>query len=584
MAYVKIKTNRNIFAIAEYVLGKRDIDDPLELNDCSEGFVVEQFIATQMVHGVKENFKAFHIIQAFNEEDSKKLAPDEYTKIGRKMIEEMFPGYQFAVVTHTDKAHIHNHIMLNPVNLDTGERIWNKIRHVHDLRNISDSLCIEKGLSIIESQSKEAFNKAPKEIQDLKKRGGFSYVLDLREKAEFARGIATSFDEYAGVLNQFGIQVRVENKHISYKYPDRKARRDDTNGLGAKFSKSGLIEQFKKNYQRFYEAGLKKTPIEKINFSDHWKVHRQSKDKNIPEYRYAGLVIPKDLIKQIQKLDIREYGKNNGQVFEVDSDGKMHMPGREHVKIKGNHWHNEKAKTRGGSLEFINYIHQESWLETLKRLDNTGRVEAVQKLIEDRTPSFKAFYVPQPFRKAKAEKEISIKSALFETSKILSTLSKDKRFKACPGGRYKFISQENPNASLTGYIINGRWVTRKRHGIGGTFFSVVKNAKDPLLIFEDPPSFLSSGKAFDQILKGRKPVNVIVPLKPIDEFLNEKKDFLKSFPNVRVVTSKESLSWGLEGQHQSVENEHRSEWEKAIGIKFNSIEELLKDLILGRTL
>lgn len=583
MAYIKILRNRNVVALEEYLFKGRDGADPIELNGCSEGLVSEQFIGTQMHFGEKEFFGAIHVIQSFKDSDGSKLAPEEYPVIARRMVEELFPGHEFCIVTHTDEDHIHNHIMINPVNSENGKRIHDKKHVLYDLRAKSDEICVERGLSIIEAQSKQTWKKTPEHVRAQRRRGGFSWVLDLKEKADFARSIATSFDEYAGVLNQFGIQVRIENKNISYGYPGRKTKRADTFGLGNKFSKLSLKETFKDNYQKFFNAGLKKKPIGEINFSDHWVIHRKSKDSFVPEYRYSDLAIPKDLIRSIQGIEIESYAKGLGHNFVDGNDGEKSIQGKKYLKVAENRWFNEKSKARGGAFEFINYCHNESWLETLKRFDTTGKVKKVQEHLEDKVPSFKAFYEPKPFREKKKIQESTLGEYIFESSRILSTLSKEGRVQVTRAGKLKLIPQENPNSSLTFHRQRTGWVTRKTNGLNQAFVSMQKSASRPLLIFEDPISFLSSGKSLDRITSGQNRLNIIVPLKPLDTFLKENQKELKKYPKVRIVKAKESLRWGPEGKETRIEEEQRSEWEKAMGIKFGSIEELLKELILGRT-
>ena len=571
-------------SLEQYLFKGRDGDDPIELNGCSEGFVSAQFIGTQKHFGEKEFYDAIHIIQSFEGTDSTKLSPEEYTLIGRKMMEDFFPGHQFCIVTHTESEKVHNHVMLNPVHSETGKRIQNKMRLLYDLRDKSDELCLEKGLSVIEEQSKQKWKNAPEHVRNQKRKGGFSWVLDLKEKADFARTIATSFDEYAGVLNQLGIQVKVENKTIGYFYPDKKQKRGGTYGMGEKYDKSGLIEQFKENYRTFYEPGLKKTPIEEIDFKDHWKFQRTNKEFYVPTYRYKDLIIPKDLIRTIQGIDLKEYGERLGQKFFTDSNANLRITDKSHVLFKDNRWINEKTKAQGGAFEFINYCHNESWLETLKRFDTTGRIQDIQALIENKTPSFKAFYAPKPFREKTEHKKVNIEEIFIESSKLLSALSKSGRVQVFPSGKLKFISQENPNSSLTVHKLNNSWVSRRPHGIRGTFLSKITNKKDPLLIFEDPITFLSSGKLLDRIMNDRKPINIIVPLKPLDDFIKERKEFIRAHPRCQIVRSKDRFLWGPDKNERSVEKADLTEWEKAFGIQYTSIEDLFKDLIFGRSI
>lgn len=583
MAYLKILRNRNIVALEEYLFKGRDCDDPLELNGCMEGFVSEQFIGTQINFGERDSFDAIHVIQSWKENDSNKLAPEDFAKLGKKMIEGLFPGHQFCVVTHTEHGHVHNHIMVNPVHSETGRRIQDKKRVLYDLQVKSDDLCLEKGLSIIEVQSRKTWEKTPEHVREMKRKGGFSWVLDLKEKADFARTLATSFDEYAGILNQFGIQVKVENKTIGYFYPDKRQKRGNTYGLGERYDKKGLVEKFKENYARFQEAGLKPAPIEKVDFSEHWKFHRSSSDFYVPPYRYKDLVIPHQLIRSLQGVDLKEYGERMGQSLEVDSEGATRIKGKPHVVIKDNKWMNEKTKAQGGAFEFINYCHNESWLETLRRFDMTGKIENVKGVAEIKTPSFKAFYAPKPFREKKEEQKVSVPESIFASSKTLEALCKKNQIRVLPSGKIKFISEKDRRQSITAHRHGNSWVSRKTKGANGIFFSRIKSPKDPLLIFSDPIAFLSSGKMLDRILNDRKGLNVIVPLKPLDDFLKDRKKNVRGYPRKFIVRSELKLLWGLDGQEKEYSNATQSDLEHTFGTEYKSLEDLLKELILGRS-
>ena len=166
MAYVKILRGRNLFAVEEYIFNGRDFDDPVVYNDCTEGSVANQMHVIQHRHG-KAKLDAIHIVQSFSSEDSKKLIPEQYTEQGEELVQKMFPGHQFAVVTHTDTDKMHNHIIVNPVNLKTGKRIQNKKRLLYDLRAESDRIALDRGLSIIDKQSRISWENLPEDVQDL---------------------------------------------------------------------------------------------------------------------------------------------------------------------------------------------------------------------------------------------------------------------------------------------------------------------------------------------------------------------------------------------------------------------------------
>lgn len=82
-------------------------------------------------------------MQSWSAEESHLLGKEQFHEIGRKLAERYFPGHEFVIKTHTDKAHTHNHIAVNAVNYETGRKFENKhIRHkLKELRRMSDRLC-----------------------------------------------------------------------------------------------------------------------------------------------------------------------------------------------------------------------------------------------------------------------------------------------------------------------------------------------------------------------------------------------------------------------------------------------------------
>ncbi|HWR18852.1 MAG TPA: relaxase/mobilization nuclease domain-containing protein [Clostridia bacterium] len=90
----------------------------------------------------------YTFIQSFSPEE--KLTPEQAHGIGIRLAEEFF-GERFQVVvgTHLDKAHLHNHFVINSVSFIDGKKYLNKLHYLDELRAINDRLCAEYGLSVI---------------------------------------------------------------------------------------------------------------------------------------------------------------------------------------------------------------------------------------------------------------------------------------------------------------------------------------------------------------------------------------------------------------------------------------------------
>lgn len=127
---------------------------------------------------VKESFHdnskiiAYHAIQSFKPGEGN---ADIVHEIGVKTAEKLFGDrYQFVVCTHLDKEHLHNHIVINPISIVDGKRYHNSMVDIYKFNKISDEVCKEYGLSIIDEpkgkgQSRNEYYQARSYIREIKK-------------------------------------------------------------------------------------------------------------------------------------------------------------------------------------------------------------------------------------------------------------------------------------------------------------------------------------------------------------------------------------------------------------------------------
>ena len=88
--------------------------------------------------------KALHIIQSFSPED--KVTPEQVHQIGMELVKRLYGDKAQAVITtHLDKAHLHNHICVNAYTTD-GVKLNNKLSEILRARDLSDDICIERGI------------------------------------------------------------------------------------------------------------------------------------------------------------------------------------------------------------------------------------------------------------------------------------------------------------------------------------------------------------------------------------------------------------------------------------------------------
>ena len=103
-----------------------------------------EFTLDQSV-GNKGNNLAHHLIQSF---DPGEVSYEEAHRIGQELADELLQGkYEYVLTTHIDKGHVHNHLMFCAASfVDRHKYVSNK-RTLYGIRNISDRLCREHGLS-----------------------------------------------------------------------------------------------------------------------------------------------------------------------------------------------------------------------------------------------------------------------------------------------------------------------------------------------------------------------------------------------------------------------------------------------------
>ena len=96
-----------------------------------------------------KNILAYHIRQAFKPDE---ITPELANKLGHELAKRFTKNaHAFIVATHVDRKHIHNHIIFNSTTIDSTRKFQNPMRSNKIIRRISDQICLEYGLSVIEN-------------------------------------------------------------------------------------------------------------------------------------------------------------------------------------------------------------------------------------------------------------------------------------------------------------------------------------------------------------------------------------------------------------------------------------------------
>lgn len=155
---------------------------------------------------------AYHLIQSFSPEDA--VTPEQAHELGKKLAFEYTGGkYEYVVATHIDKGHIHNHIMLNAVSFYDYKKLRTvPYRTARQIRDISDRLCMEAHLSVIDDPQKIG-QLYP---ENAGKKKSVSNRTEIRKRLDFCLERATDYSQFLSMAKGLEITPTIRGKHMSY--------------------------------------------------------------------------------------------------------------------------------------------------------------------------------------------------------------------------------------------------------------------------------------------------------------------------------------------------------------------------------
>lgn len=159
----------------------------------------------------QQNIHAHHLIQSFSPEDN--LTPEEINRIGYETMMELTGGrFRFIVATHTDKNHLHNHILINAIDRNSDKKlIWNYALE-RNLRMISDRISKIAGAKIIENRFS---------YRDYQKYRQSSHKFELKQRLYFLMQHSKSFDDFLEKAVQLHVHIDFSQKHSRFMMTDR---------------------------------------------------------------------------------------------------------------------------------------------------------------------------------------------------------------------------------------------------------------------------------------------------------------------------------------------------------------------------
>ena len=216
MAVTKIKPIKGTLNKAlDYIQNPAKTDEKMlvssfgcsyETADIEFGFTLSQALD-------KGSNLAHHLIQAFEPGEVDYQTAHE---IGRQLADAVTKGqHEYVLTTHIDKGHIHNHIIFCAVNFVDYHKYNSNKRSYYGIRNMSDKLCREHGLSVV-VPSRGSKGKSYAEYQAEKT--GTSWKGKLKFAVDALIPQVSSFEELLSKLQAAGYEIK-PGKYISCRAP-----------------------------------------------------------------------------------------------------------------------------------------------------------------------------------------------------------------------------------------------------------------------------------------------------------------------------------------------------------------------------
>ena len=217
MAVTKIKAIRGTLSKAiAYILNPEKTDEKLLVSSygCASETAAREFEWTRKLAEQKGmnpvRIIARHVIQSF---EIGEVTPELAHEIGKQFADEILGGkYEYVLTTHIDKDHVHNHLIFNAVDFVDYHAYKSYKRIYYDMREISDRLCKENGLSVIPPSQNKGMGY--KEYTEAKR--GTSWKQKLKQTIDRLVITAKDYDDFLRLMQEAGYEIKT-GKYISFR-------------------------------------------------------------------------------------------------------------------------------------------------------------------------------------------------------------------------------------------------------------------------------------------------------------------------------------------------------------------------------
>ena len=199
-----------------YILNPEKTDEKLLVSSygCASETAAREFEWTRRIAEQKGmnpvRIIARHVIQSF---EIGEVTPELAHEIGKQFADEILGGkYEYVLTTHIDKDHVHNHLIINAVDFVDYHAYKSYKRIYYDMREVSDRLCKENGLSVIPPSQNKGMSY--KEYTEAKR--GTSWKQKLKQTIDRLVITAKDYDDFLRLMQEAGYEIKT-GKYISFR-------------------------------------------------------------------------------------------------------------------------------------------------------------------------------------------------------------------------------------------------------------------------------------------------------------------------------------------------------------------------------
>lgn len=288
MATVKHGSTKKINRLINYCEKRADITSSNNLIAEDRRSVQHQMKLTREMFDKTGGVEGHHFIQSFKPGE---VTPEKANELGLELAKKMQPDREAVIYTHTDKGHIHNHIVFNSPSIEDGRKLSVSSKHYYDWQRQNDAICKENGLSIVEKKEKK-YNISLSEYH-MMDRGEIPFKEYLRQTIDKAKEVALNFKEMQSYLKEkWFVESKNERGNYYFKTPEMN-RFISGKRLGNDYTKEVLEREYRGN-ERQYEAKIQREQREREREQAE-RSERAKRERELAESRAANERIGKNI-------------------------------------------------------------------------------------------------------------------------------------------------------------------------------------------------------------------------------------------------------------------------------------------------